>query len=61
MADSPLQQFIDRVNALTKESKRGETVFDLHFLYRVVKEIEQQGNIEPEEQIITGGTFKEND
>ena len=61
MADSPLQQFIDRVNALTKESKRGETVFDLDFLYQVVKEIEQQGNIEPEEQIETGGTFKEND
>jgi|TARA_B110000444_G_C18633999_1_gene498225 hypothetical protein len=59
--NSPLEQFKARVKELTKETKRGETVFDLHFLHKVVTEIEQLGVNEPIEQIVTGGTFKDND
>ena len=58
-----LEQFKERVKTLCNETKRGQTVFDLSFLSRVVYEIEQLENPtnEPTEQIITGGTFKESD
>lgn len=58
-----LEQFKQRVKTLINESNRGQTVFDLQFLSRVVYEIEliESGTVKPTEQIITGGTFKEND
>lgn len=58
-----LEQFKQRVKTLITESNRGQTVFDLQFLSRVVYEIEliESGTVKPTEQIITGGTFKEND
>lgn len=58
-----LEQFKERVKTLCNETKRGQTVFDLSFLSRVVYEIEQIENPsnEPEEQIVSGGNFKEND
>ena len=58
-----LEQFKQRVKTLCNETKRGQTVFDLSFLSRVVYEIEQIENPsnETEEQIVSGGNFKEND
>ena len=58
-----LQQFKQRVRTLCNESMQGETVFDLHFLSRVVNEIEliENPNNNIQEQIVTGGNFKEND
>jgi hypothetical protein len=58
-----LEQFKQRVRTLCNESMQGQTVFDLHFLSRVVKEIEliEDPNNDIQEQIVTGGTFKEND
>jgi hypothetical protein len=58
-----LEQFKQRVKTLCNESKRGQTVFDLLFLSKVVSEIEMLENPsnKVEEQIVTGGTFKEND
>ena len=58
-----LEQFKERVKKLCNETKRGQTGFDLSFLSRVVYEIEQIENPsnEPEEQIVSGGNFKEND
>ena len=56
-----LEQFKQRVKSLCEETNRGQTVFDLHFLSRVVYEIEQIENPtnEPAEQIVSGGTFKD--
>ena len=56
-----LEQFKQRVKSLCEETNRGQTVFDLHFLSRVVYEIEQIENPtnEPTEQIVSGGTFKD--
>ena len=39
-----LEQFKRRVKTLCNETKRGQTVFDLSFLSRVVYEIEQIEN-----------------
>ncbi len=58
-----LEQFKERVRTLCNESKRGQTVFDLSFLSKVVSEIEllENPNKIVEEQIVSGGNFKEND
>jgi hypothetical protein len=58
-----LEQFKQRVRTLCNESKHGETVFDLQFLSRVIKDIEiiEGPNNNIEEQIVTGGTFKQDD
>ena len=49
-----LEQFKQRVKTLINESNRGQTVFDLQFLSRVVYEIEliESGTVKPTEQII---------
>jgi len=56
-----LEQFKQRVKTLVDESNRNQTVFDLQFLSRVVYEIELLENPtnEPTEQIVSGGTFKD--
>ena len=56
-----LEQFKQRVKTLINESNRNQTVFDLQFLSRVVYEIELLENPtnEPTEQIVSGGTFKD--
>ena len=56
-----LEQFKQRVKTLCTETKRGQTVFDLSFLSRVVYEIEQleDPTNEPTEQIVSGGAFKD--
>jgi len=56
-----LEQFKQRVKTLANESNRNQTVFDLQFLSRVVYEIEllENPSNEPEEQIVSGGAFKD--
>lgn len=57
MPESDLKKFIARVKHLN-EHGANETSFDIPFLMRVIKEIEQN-KPQPEQVLYTGGKFKD--
>jgi len=55
---SDLDKFVARVKQLNEQEVR-ETTFDVPFLVRVLKEIDNLGSPEPETVVYTGGKFND--